>query len=195
MLVPPDSLPSLFQKSILKLNQTPTKDSALMTTWYPPCYQTLRIALNSSVAFTVIKIKATAFGTITVKRLPLHRCFNSLWQIGAENFQLWMLLRTEQSENMFWSQHHITWVLSSLLPLKDFSPWPCPPPVGIPNPAYLTKRDPYPAHLPLLAPGRSVCAIPSSRAALAGTGSTCTSTMNSLCGVGSKALANVTTNL
>lgn len=92
--------------------------------------------------------------------------------------------------------------LPSLLSLGNFSPWPCPPPAGIPNPAYSPKRDPQPANLPFLAPCRPACAITSSRAvgtatspALAGTGSMCTSTMNSQCGGGSKALVNVTNNL
>lgn len=92
--------------------------------------------------------------------------------------------------------HQLSCLLSLLL-LWDFSPWPCPPAVGIPKHAYLPKRD-----LPFLAPYSSACAITSSRAvgiatspALSGTGSTCTSTTNSQCAGGSKALTNVTNNL
>ena len=83
MLVPTDSLPPLFEKTVLKLNQNPAKNSAVMTTWYPPSYQTLWLALNSFVAFTVVQIKATAFGPRTLKGLPPSRCFTSQWSVSG----------------------------------------------------------------------------------------------------------------
>lgn len=101
---------------------------------------------------------------------------------AVENRALWKYV-------LVTSPHQLS-CLPSLLPpgdFSDFSPWSWPPAVGIPNPAYLTKRDPHAVQLPFLASHRSACAITSSRAvgiatspAFAGTGSTGKCTMNSV---------------